>query len=178
MAGNWRGFGRWQTPVLGLSLLVVALCELFLVSDVMADFFYIDIAPPGLDHDVIEFIAVIALGASLVVLSFEFVRLLRERRRFEATLKAASGELFEVITAKFDDWGLTASERDIALLLIKGLALQEIADLRATRPGTVKSQSNAVYRKAGVAGRNELVAYFVEDLLAGEQLIVEPGQQA
>ncbi|HJM51121.1 MAG TPA: helix-turn-helix transcriptional regulator [Alphaproteobacteria bacterium] len=179
MAGYGQGRrGNWRATVLLLALLVVAFCEVFLVIDVMADIFYIDIATPWLDHDIIELVAVVALGASLIVLSLELRRLLRERRRFEATLKAASGELFQVITAKFDDWGLTASERDIALLLIKGLALQEIADLRATRPGTVKSQSNAVYRKAGVSGRHELVAYFVEDLLAGEQLIVEPAQDA
>ena len=57
------------------------------------------------------------------------------------------------------------------MLLIKGLSTQEISGIRDTRPGTVKSQSSAIYQKADVAGRNELVAYFVEDLLAGESML-------
>ncbi|WP_156098587.1 hypothetical protein [Thermopetrobacter sp. TC1] len=34
---------------------------------------------------------------------------------------------------------------------------------------------NAIYRKAGLRGRSELVAYFVEDLLAGEKLLTGRG---
>ena len=56
------------------------------------------------------------------------------------------------------------------MLLIKGLSIQEIADIRETKTGTIKSQCSAIYRKAEVKGRNELVAYFVEDLLSGESL--------
>ena len=59
-----------------------------------------------------------------------------------------------------------ATEKEVAWLLIKGLSIQEIADARNTKIGTVKSQSNAVYQKAGLQGRAELVSYFVEDLLA------------
>ena len=93
-------------------------------------------------------------------------RLLAEDR-----VKVASGELMQVISEKFDDWRLSPSERDIAVLLIKGLSNQEIAEIRATRPGTVKSQSSSIYQKSGVKNRHELAAYFVEDLLAGERLL-------
>ena len=72
---------------------------------------------------------------------------------------------------KFDDWNLSLSEREVALLLIKGLTIVEIAEVRNTMAGTIKSQSNAIYRKGAVNGRNELVAYFVEDLLCGQDLI-------
>ncbi len=50
------------------------------------------------------------------------------------------------------------------------ISIQEIADIIETKTGTIKSQCGAIYRKANVKGRNELVAYFVEDLLAGESL--------
>ena len=82
-------------------------------------------------------------------------------------MQVASGELLSVIFTHFEKWGLSPSEVEIALLLIKGFSAAEIAALRETRPGTVKSQSSAIYQKADVRGRNELVAYFVEDLLAG-----------
>ena len=54
---------------------------------------------------------------------------------------------------RFDDWALTPAERDVALFALKGLSLAEIARLRSTSQGTVKAQTNAIYRKAGVTGR-------------------------
>jgi DNA-binding NarL/FixJ family response regulator len=57
------------------------------------------------------------------------------------------------------------AEREVALLLVKGLSSNEIATVRATSERTVRQQSQAVYRKAGVAGRAELAAFFLEDLL-------------
>lgn len=160
-----------RAQILGLCFAVIGICEIFLVADVLADIFYIDIATSWLDHDVLESVAVLALGVALAAIGYELLNLLREHRESRATVRAASGHLLRVIDAKFDDWALSPSEREIALLLIKGFSTQEIGTVRATRPGTVKSQSNAIYRKASVSGRNELVAYFVEDLLAGEDLV-------
>jgi DNA-binding CsgD family transcriptional regulator len=53
----------------------------------------------------------------------------------------------------------------VALFAIKGLSTQEIAVLRATSEGTVKAQTNAIYRKAGVSGRSQLLSVFIEDLM-------------
>ena len=67
----------------------------------------------------------------------------------------------------FGRWGLTRSERDVALLTVKGLSVAEIAALRETREGTVRAQCAAIYRKAGVESRAQLLSLFVEDLMAG-----------
>jgi DNA-binding NarL/FixJ family response regulator len=40
-----------------------------------------------------------------------------------------------------------------------------IADLRQTSERTVRQQALAVYRKSGLNGRNDLAAFFLEDLL-------------
>ena len=56
-------------------------------------------------------------------------------------------------------------QRDVALFAIKGLSTQEIASLRNTAEGTVKAQTNAIYRKAGVSGRPQLLSLFIEDLM-------------
>ncbi len=158
-----------------VSFLVIAVCLALFILDVVADVFYLDIAVIWIDHTVIELITTITLAFALVLIGRQIVHLLREHREAQASVKVASGELLAVIYARFDEWKLTPSERDIALLLIKGLSAQEISDLRDTRPGTVKSQSSAVYQKAGVKGRNELAAYFVEDLLGGD-ILVAPHQ--
>ena len=56
-------------------------------------------------------------------------------------------------------------KRDVALFAIKGMSTAEIASLRSTSEGTVKAQTNAIYRKAGVSGRSQLLSLFIEDLM-------------
>lgn len=69
------------------------------------------------------------------------------------------------IDQQLDLWQLSAAEKDIAFLLLKGLSLKDIAQLRGTSEKTVRAQSAAIYAKAGLAGRSELSAFFLEDLL-------------
>lgn len=70
-----------------------------------------------------------------------------------------------VMQKQFLAWGLTASEQDVVVLMLKGLSFREIAELRDTREKTVRQQASSVYRKAGVTSRNELAAWFFEDML-------------
>jgi len=65
-----------------------------------------------------------------------------------------------------DLWALTPSERNVALFVIKGLSIAEIAGLRHTEEGTIKMQCNAIYSKAGVSGRQQLLSLFIEELMA------------
>lgn len=69
------------------------------------------------------------------------------------------------IDAQLDGWRLSPAEKDVAFLLLKGLGSREIADLRGTHEKTVRAQSASIYAKAGLAGRSELAAFFLEDLL-------------
>ena len=69
------------------------------------------------------------------------------------------------IDGQFDRWGLSPAEREVGILLLKGLSLKEVAETRRTSERTVRQQALAVYRKAGLAGRAELAAFFLEDLL-------------
>ncbi len=48
---------------------------------------------------------------------------------------------------------------------IKGLSTADIANLRNTSEGTVKAQTNAIYRKAGVSGRPQLLSLFIDELM-------------
>lgn len=69
---------------------------------------------------------------------------------------------------RFDDWCLTRSERNVAFLTIRGLSIAEIAARRETKDGTIKSQCNSIYRKAGVTGRAQLFGRLIEELFALE----------
>jgi len=160
----------WRIKFLGASLIVLAVCEFLLIVDVVSEYFNFEIDLYLEYHGLIEALAVFFLGLTLFVIGADFWRLIIENRQFRSLINIASGEFLFILGGKFSDWKLSVSEREVALLLIKGLSIQEIADIRETKTGTIKSQCSAIYRKAEVKGRNELVAYFVEDLLAGQSL--------
>ena len=68
------------------------------------------------------------------------------------------------IDAQFGRWGLSPAEREIGLLLLKGLSHKEIAVVRQVSEATVRQQAQRLYRKANVNSRNDLAAFFLEDL--------------
>jgi DNA-binding CsgD family transcriptional regulator len=69
------------------------------------------------------------------------------------------------IDQQFGEWGLSSAEREVAMLILKGLSYKDVAAVRETSERTVRHQALAIYRKAGVAGRAEMAAFFLEDLL-------------
>jgi DNA-binding CsgD family transcriptional regulator len=110
----------------------------------------------------------LVFGAVLAVLGTEILRgrrLRREVRSSRARLARLSGEFQAALDQQFIAWGLSPSEGEVALLLIKGLSMGEIARLRQVREKTVRQQASRVYAKSSCTGRHELVAHFVEDLL-------------
>jgi DNA-binding CsgD family transcriptional regulator len=66
---------------------------------------------------------------------------------------------------QFERWHLTGAEKEVALLLLKGLSHKELAQVRSITEATARQQARAVYKKAGLSGRNDLAAFFLEDLL-------------
>ena len=81
------------------------------------------------------------------------------------SLNVAAGALSDLMTSYFVSWGLTPTEQDVAAFTIKGFSIAEIAELRGSAEGTIKTHLNAIYRKSGVSGRAQLVSVLVEDLL-------------
>jgi len=73
--------------------------------------------------------------------------------------------LAKIIQQQFSQWKLTQSEREIGLLLLKGLSLKEIASLRNTAEKTVRQQASAIYKKSDISGRHAFSAWFIEDIL-------------
>jgi DNA-binding CsgD family transcriptional regulator len=99
-----------------------------------------------------------------LIRDLEVARAQGQRWRTEA--RGYLNGLGDAIEAQFQRWNLTEAEREVALLLLKGLSLKEIATVRATSERTVRVQSRALYGKAGLTGRAALSAFFLEDLLA------------
>lgn len=154
----------------------LALAALMLLQTVCATLFIFDIIddftglPHGANitaHLIVELMANTGLVFAIAVEGLFLRRLLRQQARTEKALSAATGALHDIMQAYFAQWGLTAAEADVAGFTIKGFSIAEIAAMRQSAEGTVKSQLNAIYRKSGLSGRGQLVSLLIEDLLSG-----------
>ena len=96
-------------------------------------------------------------------------RAIRHSHADLAVWKSRASELLQGLGRKideqFDYWHLSRAEKEVALLLIKGISLKELADIRGTSERTVRQQASSIYAKAGVESRAALAAFFLEDLL-------------
>lgn len=144
-----------------------AICALFFIADILTSIFGLRTRPINWEfRELIEIGAAIGLALGTVLGAVALFRTQEKTRKIESQLRVASGAFAELLEESFDQWGLTPAERDVAWFAIKGMTTQEIAALRATSEGTVKAQSNAIYRKAGVSGRYQLLGLFVDELMA------------
>ena len=136
-------------------------CGVIFTSDVIAEWPFIT------PHTWVEAAGVVALGIGAGLSLREYRNLLRRNKRVERALNTASGGFQQSIEAHFNEWNLTEAERDVALLTIKGMRIDEIARLRNTAEGTIKAQNASIYRKAGVGSRAEMISAVIEDLITG-----------
>jgi DNA-binding CsgD family transcriptional regulator len=106
-----------------------------------------------------------ALKRSLTAEVLKSTSLQAEAEQWRKQAKVHIEGLAEEIERQLTSWELTASEKEVAFLLLKGLSLKEIAEIRKTSEKTARAQSTAIYEKSGLSGRSELAAFFLEDLL-------------
>jgi len=99
-----------------------------------------------------------------VIRDLELARVQGQRWRTEA--RSYLDGLGTAIESQFSRWNLTEAEREVALLLLKGLSHKETAQVRGVSERTVREQARSIYSKAGLTGRTALSAFFLEDLLA------------
>ena len=142
--------------------IVLVAATLFFAYDIVADF---GDDNENILHIFVELLVFLALAAVLLH-ELRRVRLLKkvvvEQQGKTARL---SGELLAVMNSQFARWGLSPSESEVALLLIKGLSMREISEARQVKEKTIRQQATGIYAKSGYAGRHELVAHFIEDLM-------------
>ncbi|HJW09617.1 MAG TPA: helix-turn-helix transcriptional regulator [Holophagaceae bacterium] len=162
-------------PGLGLLGGVLLAISLLLTMDLVWDRIQ---GRVGFFHLALEGLA----GAASLVLGLRLLRALRRKgrsiARLELALRASQeearrwrGEAAQVLQGlgaaldhQFGRWQLSPAEREVALLLLKGFSTRDIAGMRDTSERTVRQQAQDVYRKAGLSGRAELSAFFLEDL--------------
>jgi DNA-binding CsgD family transcriptional regulator len=152
----------------------------FVVAGNLTDVIYDYREGASIAHLAVEMSLVAASLTLIAILSLGIWRESRSNRRLKAELQslsrqpptsrspsllAARHDLGKVLQAQFEEWNLTQTEKEVALLLLKGLSFKEIAAVRNTLEKTVRQQASSIYKKAGVGGRHEFSAWFIEDIL-------------
>ena len=156
--------------LLGL-LVIQVLAAAFFIQDILITLLQLPVPPINWQlYELIEIGASIGLVLGVVFGTLAVRRSVRDAARLKSQLRAASGAFMELLEDRFAQWRLTPAEHDVALFLIKGLSTSEIAAFRSTSEGTVKAQTNAIYRKSGVSGRAQLLSLFIDDLM-GDSLL-------
>lgn len=88
-----------------------------------------------------------------------------EANRWRDEARDLMNGLAAALDQQFDRWSLSPAEKEVALLLLKGLSHKDIAEVRSVTEATARQQARSVYKKAGLSGRHDLAAFFLEDLM-------------
>ena len=153
-------------PLLLVSLIAIqSACGAVFLADVMRDYSTLGGAFLADWQNLVELLAAVSLVIGIALEGWFLTRLLQRHQRSQRSLTIASGALHEVIEGYFRRWSLTPAEADVAHFTLKGLSIAEVAALRGSRDGTIKTHLNAIYRKSGVSGRGQLVSLLIEDLM-------------
>jgi DNA-binding CsgD family transcriptional regulator len=151
-------------------VLTQGVCAVFFVGDVVVDYFETGTALLERPHLFFEVLISFSLVAAIAFESYFFVWLLQRKAHLEKSASIAASAINDLINAHFDNWQLTAAERDIAAFMIKGLSNSEIASLRGCAEGTIKAHLNAIYRKSETTGRSDLLSFIIEDIIGERDL--------
>ena len=154
-------FNRWYIIAI---VLVQLICATFFLLTILSSIF--GFAPFSWHiSELIEIGAAVGLFLGVLLGVLLLRKMMVRNTHIEDQLRLASGAFMEVLDEYFIAWGLTPAERDVALFAIKGMSTSEMADLRDVSEGTIKAQTNAIYRKANVSGRTQLLSLFIDELI-------------
>lgn len=103
--------------------------------------------------------------ATLAATDLALARREAERDRWRRTAEEALAGFSRAIDRQFDEWQLSRAEREVALLILKGEGHKQAAAKLGRSERTVRQHAVEVYRKAGLQGRAELAAFFLNDLM-------------
>lgn len=143
-------------------------CAVFFVVDVLADYLEAGAKAAYHLHLYVETLATVSLVLAIAVEGRFLLAMLRRQAHLEESLNQARSAVQDIMEDRFSEWGLTPSEQDIATFLIKGFTTAEIAELRGSAEGTIKTHLNAIYRKAGVRNRTEVLSLLLDCIMVTE----------
>jgi DNA-binding CsgD family transcriptional regulator len=166
-------------PILVATALFAMIATL-VAADLLVDY------QGGLDptHVIVEGTILLLAGMGTALLGFRWLRLRQQASVLSHELTETRADLQhwrteaegllqglgEAIDRQFQRWALSPAEREVGLMLLKGLSHKQIAQARGVSQRTVRQQAHSLYTKADLPGRADLAAFFLEDLLLPHHL--------
>ncbi len=164
-----------QTLILALLIIVQLVCALFFAWDVSRDYFEIGNQSLPDFHLAMEAVSVLALALAIGIEVGVLRRVMRRQTYLQEVSSQAAKAMHEIVEERFSEWKLTPSEHDVAMLVVKGFSIAEIASIRGSAEGTIKAHLNAIYRKSGTSSRAEMLGLFIDPLMGAP--LVKNGPQ-
>lgn len=164
----------YQQIVLGAFIFIAILLSVDIIADIKSG--------TTVEHITLEAIAFIIATIPLIFGIYGLINRYKEqeisfnrdlsqlRSEKESWKLQAQGYLrgmADAMELQFEKWGFSAAEKDIAILILKGLSHKEIAKARGTSEKTVRQQAGGLYTKSGLEGKSQLSAFFLDDLHIG-----------
>ena len=143
---------------------VQAIAAIYFVVDGVEDFLLQLGSGPDLEL-LLEALVAFALLISVVLGARQLAQAVARAKQQEAALQVARGTMADLLRMRFEEWGLSRAEAEVATFALKGCTVGEIARMRNSAEGTVRSQLSQIYSKAGVTSQPMLVAQFIEELI-------------
>jgi DNA-binding CsgD family transcriptional regulator len=153
----------------------VIIALVFLVQVLLTGFFLYDLLSsqiafrsnplPWRVRELIELAGALGLLIGIFVSFYELMKTRKRMRQLRSRMRVASSAFYDLVEDEFDGWSLTPKERDVGLFILKGLNNLEISQITDKKEGTVKAQTNSLFRKAGVSNRSQFACYFIEVLM-------------
>lgn len=159
---DWR-----QMAFIGVIVAIQLSAAFYFCLKILAEVFMVEI--PLIPWEVQEQLEILASVGLLFGLASTLALLRQARRqmgRLNDQVQAVSGQFQALMERQFEEWGLTATEAHVALMVIKGFSNGEIAGFRGTTESTIKSQITSIFRKSGLTSRHQLVTSLVDDLVS------------
>ena len=147
------------------------LSALFFVGDLWTEVLGLRTFPIPYDwQEYIQVLASVGLVAGVVVSGVFIRQSLSRMAVMNRQIDVSNGQYQSHLMRYFGRWQLSPSEQAVAIYAMKGFSNAEIAEIRGTSASTIKSQMNAVFRKAEFQTRQQLIAFMVEEMLVGMEL--------
>ena len=169
---------RWlqsdvQRTLRRIGLIIAVLISIFTVYDIAH---HLKEEGRVTAHAVLE--GVFLLGMAVIILAMrssadqefsraaqELTEVREELDRFRQKNRGLMQDYRNAVQDQFQRWGFTPGEIQVAEKLIQGYSFKEIAAQLDKKEKTVRNQSLALYDKAGMTGRHDLAAFFLQDIL-------------
>ena len=165
-----------QKTILLLIFIFITLYNLYEIYDEVLE---LRDSKESIEEVVLELIMILIMFSGVLYFAYTLVtqhnnqtklekNLVKVKKQLEnssAKLQQGKEDYQKVIQWQFDEWTLSPSEKEVGLLILKGLSIKDISSARDTKEKTVRTQASAIYDKSNLGGRHELSAWFFEDLL-------------